>query len=177
MATKRAFSLLAIALWGAAQTATLHAQKPKAGASVGGGGDHAAKAMQFAQTGAVDQALAEYAEAIKASPKEARLYNDRGGLYLAMKKFPEAAADFSKAVELAPKDYAAYSNRGAALNEQNQFDAAMADLNKALELKPNDPRTLERRGLVYHKLKNYDAALADYNNALTQNPASTLGLR
>jgi tetratricopeptide (TPR) repeat protein len=142
----------------------------------GSSAEHANKAVQLSQQGATDQAIEEFSKAIEVSPKDFRLYNDRGKVLRAVNKLPEAVADFTKAIELAPKDFVAYSERGATLVVQNQVDAGMQDLNKALELKPNDPATLERRGLGYYKQKNYNASLEDLNNALTQNPKSVLGL-
>ncbi len=164
MMTKKTLTLGVLALVGAAFTSTGWAQKTKAG------GDaimaEAARAVELAQQGAHDEAIKIFTTVIEARPKDSRLYNDRGGVYLTTRRFPEAEADFTKAIELAPKDYAGYSLRGAARVELNKLDEAMEDLNKALELKADEPRTLERRGLAYYKQKNYDAAIADYNKAL-----------
>jgi tetratricopeptide (TPR) repeat protein len=168
--TLLAAGLLFVALSG---TSPAQDKKPAAG---GGATEHANKGVQLSQAGAFDAAIVEFSEAIKANPKDYRLYNDRGGVYLTMKKFQDAVTDFTKAIELSPKDHAAYSTRGAALNELNQIDPAMADLNKALELKAGDPQTLERRGLVFYKQKKYQEALTDYDAALQQNPSSSLGL-
>ena len=162
--------LLCVALSG-----TSWAQKKKPGDTAAMA--TAAHAMELVKQGAYPQAIEEFTKAIEASPKDSRLYVDRGGVYLSgLQKFPEATADFTKAIELSPKDAGAYSLRGAALVEQNQIDAAMTDLNKALEMKPDDSRTLERRGLAYYKQKNYEAALADYNKALEKTPDSMLAL-
>src|SRR5215203_1941305 len=98
------------------------AQTKKAGPG-GAAEAHANKGVQLAQQGALDAAIAEFTEAIKISPKDGRLYRDRGGVFLTSKKFKEAADDFSKAIEIAPKDYAAYSARGAAMIELAQIDA------------------------------------------------------
>lgn len=126
----------------------------------------AAKAMEFVRQGALPQAIEGFTKAIEGSPKDFRLYRDRGSVYLTMSKFTEAVADFTKQIELEPKDFSGYSGRGAALSELGQLDPALADLNKAVELQADDPRTLERRGLVFYRQKNYEAALADYNKAL-----------
>lgn len=168
---KQTIIISALALFAITQNITQGAEK-KGGASA----EHANKAVQLAQQGAYEPAIEEFNKAVEANPKDARLYNDRGGLYLTMKKFQEAVTDFGKAIELAPKDARGYSMRGAAEIELAQYDPAAADLAKALELKPNDPQTLERRGYLEYKQKNYQPALDDLNNALTQDPSSTLGL-
>ncbi len=174
MMTQRKLTFGALAMVCLALGTTGWAQKKKsAGDDVMA---EAARAVQLAQQGATEEAIKIFTKVIEARPKDARLYNDRGGIYLTTMKFAEAEADFAKAIELAPKDYAGYSYRGAALVELNRPDDAMVDLNKALELKPDDSRTLERRGLAHYKLKNYQAALADYNKALEVTPDSTLAL-
>ncbi|MGZ5503464.1 MAG: tetratricopeptide repeat protein [Chthoniobacterales bacterium] len=171
---KQTFTFTVVALLCLAQSGMGAEKKPAAG---GGGAEHGNKAVQLAQQGAFDAAIEEFNKAVAANPKDYRLYNDRGGVYLTTKHFQEAVNDFSKAIELSPKEQKAYSLRGAAEIELGQLDAATADLAKALELKPNDPPTLERQGYLLYKQHNYDAALQTLNNALSQNPTSTLGLK
>jgi tetratricopeptide (TPR) repeat protein len=175
MTTNKKLTLMTIALLCIALGGTSWAQKKKSADAEAMA--TAAQAMELVKQGAYPQAIEAFTKAIEGSPKDSRLYVDRGGVYLSgLQKFTEAAADFTKAVELAPKDYNGYSLRGAALIELNQVDAALVDLNKALELKPDEPRTLERRGYAFYKQKNYEAALADYNKALELNPTATLAL-
>ena len=92
MAHTRLLTTIAVSLICAAQISTGFAQEKKKAAA---GGGSAARAAELAQAGALDEALVEYAKAIEASPKQAVLYNQRGGVYLAQKKFTEAAADFT----------------------------------------------------------------------------------
>ncbi len=173
MRTNSIIRVLAVVFLCVSHGGTMLAQKKGEASSAT---EHANKAVKLAQEGALDAAIDEFNKAIEANPKDIRLYIDRGGVFLTMRRFQEAAIDFGKAIELAPKDVRGYSLRGAALNELNQPDAAMSDLNKALELKANDPQTLERRGYVFFKQNRFEEALADYNKALEQNPNSTLGL-
>ena len=150
-----------------AQSGTGQAQTKKSG---GGGGavEHANKGVKLAQTGAYEEAIVEFTTAIKISPNDARIYNDRGRVYHRMNRFPEAIEDFSKAIEIAPKDYAGYSERGAVQVSQNQMEAALADLNKALELKPDDAQTLRFRAAAYRGLKQYDLAIQDFTAVLSK---------
>ena len=64
---------------------------------------HGNKGKELAAAGKLDEALAEYTKALEISPKDERLYRDRGLVYRANNKFPEAIADFAKAIEIAPK--------------------------------------------------------------------------
>src|SRR6266508_1211848 len=148
-----------------AQSSMAQAQRKK---SASGVAEHANKAVELAQGGAYEEAIAEFTKAIELSPTDARLYNDRGRVYHRMNRLPEAIEDFSKAIKLAPKDYAGYSERGAAEVSQNQMEAALADLNKALELKPDDAQTLRFRASAHRGLKQYDLAVADYTAILSR---------
>ncbi|MDQ6939992.1 MAG: tetratricopeptide repeat protein, partial [Verrucomicrobiota bacterium] len=78
---------MTVALLCLAQGRMVQAQKKAAG---GSSAEHANKGVQLSQQGAFDQAIEEFGKAIEDSPKDARLYNDRGGVYLTMQKFQEA---------------------------------------------------------------------------------------
>jgi tetratricopeptide (TPR) repeat protein len=157
--------IAAAALFCVAQSGIGQAQTKKSG---GGAAEHANKAVKLAQTGAYEEAIAEFTKAIQLSPNDARIYNDRGLVYHKLNRFPEAMEDFSKAIEIAPKDFAGYSGRGAALVAQNQNDAALVDLNKAVELKADDAQTLRWRAAAYRGLKQYDLAVQDYTAVLSK---------
>jgi len=158
-------TIVVITLLCLAQSSMAQAQRKK---SASGVAEHANKAVELAQGGAYEEAIAEFTKAIELSPKDPRLYNDRGRVYHRMNRLPEAIEDFSKAIKLAPKDYAGYSERGAAEVSQNQMEAALADLNKALELKPDDAQTLRFRASAHRGLKQYDLAVADYTAILSK---------
>ena len=145
-------TIVAAVLLCLAQSGTGQAQTKK---SAGGAVEHANKAVKLVQAGSYDEAIAEFTKAIQLSPKDARIYNDRGWAYYKLNRFPEATEDFSKAIEIAPKDSAGYSGRGVMLVAQNQNDAALVDLNKAVELKPDDAQTLRFRASAYKSLKQY----------------------
>jgi tetratricopeptide (TPR) repeat protein len=157
--------IVATALLCLAQSDVGQAQNKKSG---GGAAEHANKGVKLAQAGAYEEAIAEFTTAIKISPKDARIYDDRGWAYHKLNRFPEAIEDFSKAIEIAPKDYAGYSGRGVTLVAQNQNDAALVDLNKALELRPDDAQTLRFRASAYRSLKQYDLAIQDYTAVLSK---------
>jgi tetratricopeptide (TPR) repeat protein len=165
MSRNHTLIIVAAALLCLAQSGMGQAQTKK---PAGGATEHANKGVKLAQAGAYDEAIAEFTRAIQLSPKDARIYNDRGLVYQRTNRFPEAMEDFSKAIELAPKDYAGYSGRGATQVAQNQNDAALVDLNKALELKPDDLPPLRWRASAYRGLKQYDLAIQDYTAVLSK---------
>ena len=57
---------------------------------------HGNKGNELAQAAKYDEAIVEFTKAIELSPKDERLYADRGRVYRAAAKLPEAMADFAK---------------------------------------------------------------------------------
>src|ERR1044071_7987751 len=95
--TKNRFIGLAAGLLFVATPAFVHADN-KAEAAV-----HGNKGTQLAQAAKYDEAIAEFTAAITLSPKDDRLYADRGRVYRAAAKLNEAIADSPKVIEIAPK--------------------------------------------------------------------------
>ena len=76
-------------------------------------------------------AIAAYTKAIKADPKDAVAYANRGALQGDNKR---ALADLNKAIELDPKYANAYSNRAKVRKDMGDAAGAKADAAKAEEL-------------------------------------------
>jgi tetratricopeptide (TPR) repeat protein len=74
-----------------------------------------------------DQAVGDYDEAIKLSPKAAGLYNARGEIRLAQQKYDLAIADFNEALKLDPNLDVALLNRGNAHKGKGENYSALAD--------------------------------------------------
>ena len=102
---KKLFSGLAAGLLVLGTARLLNAASPEAAA-------HGNKGHELAQALKYDEAIIEYTKAIELSPKDVRLYIDRGLVYRAATKIPEAMADFTKAIELEPKNELGYFERG-----------------------------------------------------------------
>ncbi len=88
--------------------------------------------------GNLDQAVADYTEAIRLDPKYARAYNNRGLAYQAQRKINEAIADFTEAVTLKPTLSAAYLNRGIAYAAKRDYAKAIADYDEAIRYDPEN---------------------------------------
>jgi tetratricopeptide (TPR) repeat protein len=91
------------------------------------------------QANGIDQAIANYNEAIKLCPKSSGLYHYasfmyaiRGRTHLGAKRYPQAMADLNEAIVLDPKNVGALFARGRVLSEQKQYDKALVDLNEVL---------------------------------------------
>src|SRR5262245_14269007 len=88
------------------------------------------------RAGKPDEALKDYAEAIRLRPRAASYYGNRAVIYRELKKFDEAIADHNTAVELSPDSEAVYVNRGVTYTRKKEFAKAAADYAKVLELNP-----------------------------------------
>src|SRR5216110_2692002 len=98
MKTKNQFVGLMAGLLFLAMPALVHADKKAEVAAHGNKGNELAQAAKY------DEAIVEFSAAIAISPKDARLYIDRGRVYRTAAKLTEAIDDFAKAIELSPKN-------------------------------------------------------------------------
>jgi tetratricopeptide (TPR) repeat protein len=88
------------------------------------------------QTGKIDEALKDYAEAIRLEPRAPYYYGNRALIFRDQKKFEEAIADHNTCIELAPTYETAYLNRAVTYTRKKEFTKAAADYAKVIELNP-----------------------------------------
>ena len=82
-------------------------------------------------------AVDDFNAALRLSPEEAMIYNNRGNVLLELRHYDEAAKDFSQAIALIPNYGQAFNNRGNARFLLGDHAGAIADYTKAIELSPN----------------------------------------
>jgi tetratricopeptide (TPR) repeat protein len=85
--------------------------------------------------GKAEEALKDYAEAIRLKPRAASWYGNRGLIYVEAKKLDEAIADFTTAIDLTGSEIG-YRYRGMAYSRKKDFAKAADDYAKAVELDP-----------------------------------------
>ena len=109
--------------------------------------------------------------------KKAKLYLDRGFIYLKKEDYDKAIADFDSAIELNPKNPDAYLMRGISYSGSGKTDRALADFDNAIEnftqaikLKPKDPDAWWGRGHAYLGKEDYDNAIEDLTQAIKLKP-------
>jgi tetratricopeptide (TPR) repeat protein len=88
--------------------------------------------------GRIGDAIRCFDQVIKASPRFAPAYNNRGRAYHLKKDSNRAVTDFSKAIELDPGYAEAYENRGKAWKDKGDEKRAEADFAKARELRAKE---------------------------------------
>ncbi len=87
--------------------------------------------------GNLDQAIADYTEAIQLKPDLFVAYLNRGTAQRKKGEVDQAIADYTKAIELKADLYDAYTLRGICYGKKGQSEEAIADFTKALEKKPH----------------------------------------
>jgi tetratricopeptide (TPR) repeat protein len=85
-----------------------------------------------------EEALAEYREALKANPGDARVLYDMGNVYLRTKRWDEAIACYQEAAQTNPREDQLFSNMAIAYAQSGRGDEAMQALKHAVALNPRN---------------------------------------
>ena len=92
-----------------------------------------ARGVIHRRKGRLDEAVADFNEAIQLNPTSSSTHSNRGIAYAQMGKGDLAMASFSKAIELNPKNATAYNNYSWFLSKRGDYEDALAMADKALE--------------------------------------------
>jgi tetratricopeptide (TPR) repeat protein len=131
----------------------------------------------FGQHGDYNRAITELTQAIRAEPKNWRLYLGRGNYYRLVKKPDRAVADCTEAIRLLPKSGAwdaasAYSTRGDIYRERGDLDKAIADYKEGLRLVPYDSSMYLSLGAAYSAKGDHRNAIAIYTEMIRRGESS-----
>jgi tetratricopeptide (TPR) repeat protein len=91
------------------------------------------------EQGKLDEAIAEYCNAIDLDRKYAAPHYNLGNLLREQGKLDEAVAEFRKAIDLDPKDARLHIGLAEALRDQGKLEEAAAEYREILALRPADP--------------------------------------
>ena len=120
------------------------------------------RGLAYKRKGHVDEAIADFSEAIRLKPDFVFAFNNRGNAYYYKGQFDRAIADFSEAIRLKPDLSEAFGNRGNVYRKKGQFDRAIKDYDAAMMrgsiqatpysgTRPRLAKALENRALVLAK--------------------------
>ena len=105
---------------------------------------HAKTAMDYFKSGGthldqghLDQAIADYTEAIQLKPDFFVAFLNRGTAQRKKGKIDQAIVDYTTALQLKSDLYDAYTLRGICYGQKGRYEEAIADFTKALEKKPH----------------------------------------
>ncbi|MEW4529757.1 tetratricopeptide repeat protein [Maioricimonas sp. JC845] len=122
--------------------------------------------------GRLEDALADFDQALQIDPDFADALNNRGLVRLMQNDLDAAEADFNRAIALRPDLAEPYANRGVVYRRRNRFDKAIADYTRALK---RDPRHLDaryNRGLALAATGQPADAVDDFSTILQLDPTN-----
>ncbi len=122
-----------------------------------------------------DKALADFEEAIRRDPKQARFYSDRGAARSYKRQEDQAIADFNEAIRLDPQYAAAYVRRAFSWRKKGQYDKALADCNEALRINPSFVAGHTGRAVMWMSGKQYGLAINECAEAIRLDPNFATG--
>ncbi len=120
--------------------------------------------------GLLEEAIADWTEAILLNPNFALAYSKRGNAKRNLGDKGGAILDYDKAIELDPNDAWAYGNRGNVKRNLGDKRGAILDFDKAIELDPNDAAAYSNRGNAKSDLGDKRGAILDYDKAIKLDP-------
>jgi tetratricopeptide (TPR) repeat protein len=120
--------------------------------------------------GRIEDAMANYVEALALKPDLAEAHNNIGDALARQGKFAEAIEHFSRALALDPDLLEAHDNLGKALARQGKFAEAIEHFSEALTLKPNFAEAHCHLGNTLARLGKLDEAVVQYTKALGLKP-------
>lgn len=124
----------------------------------------------FSRQGKFDEAIAEYAEALRVRPEYPEGHNDLGNTLKDHGRLAEAVAEYTQALRLKP-DYAeAHNNLGIVLVQQGKPGEAIEQYNEALRLNPEFADAYNGQGLALAGQGRVGEAIGRYQEALRINP-------
>jgi tetratricopeptide (TPR) repeat protein len=123
------------------------------------------RGIAYQQKGIYDNAMADYAEAIRHNPNLAGAYANRGMAYKRKGDYDRAIADYTQAIRLDPNDALTYSSRGNMYRDKCAYDQAIADYTQVIRLNPNNAYAYYDRGVAYQRKGNNASAEADIARA------------
>ena len=96
---------------------------------------------------------------------------NRGVLFLASARYPDARRDFDAAARIEPGLGEAYVNRGAALIGEARYAEGIAEINRGLALNASEPeKAYYNRALAEERQSDLKSAYFDYQKALELKP-------
>ncbi|MBU3918385.1 tetratricopeptide repeat protein, partial [Patescibacteria group bacterium] len=103
-------------------------------------------------------------------PRNPRIYNDIGSLYLLLKNKDKAREMFNKSVEQKRDFVSANINLALMLEEEKNIDEAMSKLEWLLSANPNEQSILFHLGRLYYNNEEIERAITQFREAISLDP-------
>lgn len=95
-----------------------------------------------------DKAISDYNDAIKLTPKFAKIFHLRGLVYERKHLTDRSIEEFNRVIKLNPKFADAFYDRGRAYDWKEQYLLAIKDYDQAIKLNPKHANAIKHRELT-----------------------------
>ena len=126
----------------------------------------------LAKQGKLDEAIAEFREALRLKPDFAPVQNNLGLALAEGGKLDEAIAEYQSVLRIMPNFPHAHSNLGDALRRKGKLEEAIAECRTALRLKPEFPDARDNLGAALMLQGKLEEAIAEVRESLRLKPSS-----
>ncbi|MEW6609326.1 MAG: DUF2723 domain-containing protein [bacterium] len=126
--------------------------------------------LRFRYRGILDKKIYKEERVESNISNYATAYNNRGGFFKDMGKYPQAIAEYQKALLADPKRLMSYYNLGMVYNDLGKSQNAISQFNKIIAIDKRDAKGYYGLGLVYQKLGKVDEAISEYKKAVELDP-------
>lgn len=132
--------------------------------------DHATRGQMLAHSGKLDEAQAEFEQALTTDPYNIQALYGRGLIYQGRGQHQQAIDDFTAASGLSPQKAEPLVSRATSYLALDKANQAVADLDEAVQADPNNVAAWSARGQAYERLGDKAKAAVSYNRALALRP-------
>jgi tetratricopeptide (TPR) repeat protein len=133
--------------------------------------EHYEKALRFAIQGKTDDAIHEFENAIKLSPKNPNVHFNLGNVYFDSGQWSEAAKAYARTVDISPADHDAHNKLGVVYLNLGLHKRAINSFKRALRLSPRWSLAYYNLARAYHELGQRDNETAALSQAIRFNPS------
>ncbi len=114
--------------------------------------DFSNRAVELAESGQYDEALALVNKGIKLDSNNANSWYNKGIILFKMGRYHDALNSFAQAADIDPEFTEAWFNKGMALMCSGKYLEAIRAFNKLLKIHPHDERACEQVDLAQRKI-------------------------
>lgn len=127
--------------------------------------------LALVQKGQLNEAIAQYEQALAIHPTLSSLHGNLGNAFLKQGKITEAISEYQTALDLNPNSDLAHYNLGNAFYQKGQAEDAVTHYKKALEINPDLSVVRGNLGNAYLKAGQVDEAVAQFQKAVEMDPS------
>ncbi len=120
--------------------------------------------------GRLDEAIAEFREAIRLQPENGAAHHNLAGALHGEGRLDEAIAEFREAIRLQPDRATARHDLATALRQEGRLDEAIAEYREVIRLQPENGAARDNLASALRQEGRLDEAIAEYRRAIRLEP-------